>query len=99
MEEEDIRGSKRGHDPHQPAHVTRPGTQLPQVEPGEVNTHCIKPAHIHARIYMNVHHSRRVYLPRGVGGSDEEIDHHPVTHVETVLHGPEEKPNSLVTTE
>lgn len=35
MEEEDVGGSERGHDPHQPAHVTRPGTQLPQVQPDE----------------------------------------------------------------
>lgn len=33
VEEENVGGSKRGHDPDQPAHVTRPGTQLTQVEP------------------------------------------------------------------
>lgn len=38
-------------------------------------------------------------LPRGVGGGNEEINHHPVTHVETVLHRPAERPKSLVTTE
>lgn len=34
VEEEDVGGSKGGHDPHQPAHVTRPRTQLPQIQPG-----------------------------------------------------------------
>lgn len=33
MEEENIGGPERGHDPHQPAHVTSPRTQLPQVQP------------------------------------------------------------------
>lgn len=93
MEEEDVGGSERGHDPHQPAHVTRPGTQLPQVQPDEAQTgtnnyrHCIHT--LSTDIYCI--YSLLVCLPRGVGGSDEEIDHHPVTHVETVLHRPEER--------
>lgn len=42
-------------------------------------------------VYTHPHTpSRLVCLPRGVGGSDEEIDHHPVTHVKTLLHRPEE---------
>lgn len=32
---------------------------------------------------------RLISLPRSIGGSDEEIDHHPVTHVETVFHRPD----------
>lgn len=100
MEEEDVGGPKRSHDPHQPAHVTRPRTQLPQIKPGEawrwVNRHCHT---THTRksthTYAGTQNSP-ICLPRGVGGSNKEIDHHPVTHVETVLHRPEERPNSLV---
>lgn len=33
MKEENVGGSKRRHDPHQPAHVARPWPQLPQVQP------------------------------------------------------------------
>lgn len=34
MEEEDIDGADRGHDPDQPTHVGGPGAQLPEVQPG-----------------------------------------------------------------
>lgn len=34
MEKEDIRGSYTSHDPDQPAHVARPGAELPQHQPG-----------------------------------------------------------------
>lgn len=37
MEEEDVGCSEWSHDPDQPAHVTRPGTQLAQVEPRSEN--------------------------------------------------------------
>lgn len=56
MEEEDVSRAHTGHDPHQPAHVCRPGAELPQVQPG------------------------------GVRGSDKEINHHPITHVEALLY-------------
>lgn len=108
MEEEDVGRSKRSHDPNQPAHVTGPGAELTQVKPGnetslnfrrctenkttQPDTHTCTQAH-------TCMCSRLVCLPRGVGGSNEEINHHPVTHVETVLHRPEERPNSLMTTE
>lgn len=32
--------------------------------------------------------SKDAILPRGVGSSDEEVDDHPITHVEAVLHCP-----------
>lgn len=35
MEEEDIDGADRGHDPDQPSHVGGPGAQLTEVQPGE----------------------------------------------------------------
>lgn len=44
-------------------------------------------------------YSMLISLPWGIGGSNEEIDHHPVTHVKTMLHRPEEKPNNLMTTD
>lgn len=47
------------------------------------NYKCIHTPHTHIL-------SRIGCLPRGVGGSDEEVDHHPITHVETVLDRPEE---------
>lgn len=34
MEEEDVDGAHRGHDPDQPTHVGGPGPQLPKVQPG-----------------------------------------------------------------
>lgn len=97
MEEEDIRGTKRGHDPHQPAHVARPGTQLPQVQPGKALTdittsrYTLLHTHTHTHIF-----SRIGCLPWGVGGSDEEVDHHPITHVETVLDRPEERDQTVL---
>lgn len=104
MEEENIGGSKRGHDPDQPAHVTRPGTQLTQVEPKSQRNKANKKKHNFS--VSNVHTDTCTHvragpgcLPRGVGGGNEEINHHPVTHVETVLHRPAERPESLVTTE
>lgn len=43
VEEEDVRGSHNGHDPDQPAHVARPGAQLPQHQPdgAQQDTHCL----------------------------------------------------------
>lgn len=35
MEKEDIRRSYARHDPDEPAHVARPGSQLPQHQPEE----------------------------------------------------------------
>ena len=35
MEEEDIDGADRGHDPDKPSHVGGPGAQLTEVQPGE----------------------------------------------------------------
>lgn len=32
-----------------------------------------------------------IWLPRSIGGSNEEIDHHPVAHVKTVFHRPIKK--------
>ncbi len=59
MEEEDVGGSKRGHDPHQPAHVTRPGTQLPQVQPGKAGLknckHCIYALPTRTLIHTHTH--------------------------------------------
>lgn len=31
---------------------------------------------------------RLILVPGSIGGSNEEIDHHPITHVETVFHRP-----------
>lgn len=43
MEEVDIHGSYTSHDPDQPAHVTRPGPQLPQHQPdGTRHTYIIR---------------------------------------------------------
>lgn len=95
VEEEDVGGSKGGHDPHQPAHVTRPRTQLPQIQPGprrqkRMFTNTYGPA---PRTPPTPGSENGGGLPGGVGSSDEEVDHHPVTHVETVLHRPEEDDN------
>lgn len=50
--------------------------------------------------YIHVHmYSMLAWLPWGIGGSNEEIDHHPVTHVKTMLHRPKEKPNSIMITD
>lgn len=38
---------------------------------------------------MSTH--RLILLPGSIGGSNEEIDHHPITHVETVFHRPKKK--------
>lgn len=74
MEEEDISGTHAGHDPHQPAHVCRPGPELPQVQP----------AH-NSNIKYNLTTNKRLltleHSPGGVRGSDEEINHHPVAHM------------------
>ena len=39
VEEEDVGGSHTGHDPDQPAHVARPGPQLPQHQPQGDTSH------------------------------------------------------------
>lgn len=58
MELEDVDGSGSGHEPHEPAHVSRQRAELAEVQ------------------------------PRGVRGSDEEIDDDSVAHVEAMLNGP-----------
>lgn len=34
---------------------------------------------------------RLILVPGSIGGSNEEIDHHPITHVEAVLHRPKKR--------
>lgn len=95
VKEENVGGSKRRHNPHQPAHVARPRTQLPQVQPGKTSTDedeaVIRAAAWRECIYPHSHTLKRLgCLPRSVGSGNEEVDDHPVTHVETLLHRPEE---------
>lgn len=103
MEEEDVSGAHTGHDPHQPAHVCRPGSKLPQVQPAHNSNMKHNLTTNKARLIpegtqevflcLDVRskctHLHTEHSPGGVRGSDEEINHHPVTHVETLLYNPE----------
>lgn len=88
VEKEDVRGSYTGHDPYQPAHVARPWPQLPQHQPDDTHQFwACWPVILSTKLHI-IHRLRSRDPPGRVGGSYEEVNGHPVTHVETLLHLP-----------
>lgn len=90
MEEKDIDGTDGGHDPHQPAHVGGPGAQLPKVQPTSLSVWSpITPPNSSRRKEGSQWGWGHWHSPRSIGGGNEEVDHHPVDHVQAVLYHPE----------
>lgn len=78
---EDVHGSGRSHEPHEPAHVCRQRAQFPQVQPEERQKGGSVGVQLQQGVLRSAGHS-----PGRVGGGDEEIDDHSVTHVKALLH-------------
>lgn len=92
VEKEDIHGSYTSHDPDQPAHVARPGSQLPEHQPGETHHMVGNYDLIHQECCPSgvcvICWLESLDPPGRVGSSNEEVNGHSVTHVETLLQLP-----------
>lgn len=93
---EDVDGPRSRHQPHEPAHVSGQRAQLAEVQPAK-QTHKRQrtPWGLCADGKTRRGPSASWNPPRSVGGRDEEVDDHPVAHVEAVLNSPGRKKNTV----
>jgi len=90
---EDVDGAGRRHEPHEPAHVSRQRAELTQVQPDRTKDTSQASITTSDPPPLTPPPHRVRCSPRRVGGGDEEVDDHAVTHVEALLHGPETHTN------
>lgn len=95
MKEEDVGRASASHDPHQPAHVHSPGSEFPQVQPAHSTSTETPVSVTHSTLWscktlmvMLLEDTHITCSPGCIRCSYKEIYHHPVAHVESLLHLP-----------